>query len=132
MADAMHYEYLIRKVYNCGRGGVHAAEADTYRRFERKLALYLQEKEAIETGGQRVRLLPLDQLAYEAGLATGEVVANLMDAIDKLRKDHDLTEEQIEQLEDITVNLLEPTKEGMEAAIDQLHPFTSNLGLVVG
>jgi len=34
--DALSYEYLIRKAFNCGRGGANGmAEADIYRKMER-------------------------------------------------------------------------------------------------
>jgi hypothetical protein len=32
--EAMHYEYLLRRVYNCGRHGVDGADADYYRSME--------------------------------------------------------------------------------------------------
>jgi hypothetical protein len=36
--DAMEYEYLIRRVYHCGRHGAKGADADIYRRLERAQA----------------------------------------------------------------------------------------------
>lgn len=32
--DAMEYEFLLRRVYHCGRHGVKGADADVYRRLE--------------------------------------------------------------------------------------------------
>ncbi len=33
--EAMDYEFLLRRVYNCGRHGVKGADADIYRRMEK-------------------------------------------------------------------------------------------------
>ena len=33
--DAMEYEYLLRRVYHCGRHGAKGADADIYRKLER-------------------------------------------------------------------------------------------------
>jgi hypothetical protein len=33
--DAMGYEFLIRRVYHCGRHGVKGADADVYRKLEK-------------------------------------------------------------------------------------------------
>lgn len=32
--DAMDYEFLLRRVYHCGRSGVKGADADVYRKLE--------------------------------------------------------------------------------------------------
>lgn len=32
--EAMSYEFLLRRVYNCGRHGVKGADADIYRRMD--------------------------------------------------------------------------------------------------
>lgn len=32
--DAMAYEFLIRRVYQCGRNGIEGADADIYRKME--------------------------------------------------------------------------------------------------
>ena len=40
--DAMSYEYLLRRVYHCGRGGVKGADADIYRKLEHA-ATYLDD-----------------------------------------------------------------------------------------
>ena len=33
--DAMDYEYLLRRIYQCGRHGAKGADADIYRKLER-------------------------------------------------------------------------------------------------
>ena len=42
---AMSYEYLIRRIFQCGRYGVAGANADEYRRLERKI-IQLKENKA--------------------------------------------------------------------------------------
>ena len=40
--DAMSYEFLLRRVYHCGRGGVKGADADIYRKVEHAM-MYLDD-----------------------------------------------------------------------------------------
>ena len=44
--DALGYEYLIRRAHYCGRYGVHGADADTYRSYEREESRYMSAKAA--------------------------------------------------------------------------------------
>lgn len=39
--DRMQYEMLVRRAFNCGRGGVYGAEADIFGALERKVSVPL-------------------------------------------------------------------------------------------
>ena len=43
--NAMNYEYLIRRVYNCGRNYKKGADADIYRRFIRKARIFKDKQD---------------------------------------------------------------------------------------
>lgn len=121
MVDAMTYEYLIRRAYQCGRYGVSGADADIYRAYERKEIIYRKDKEAIENGTPRIRTGSIDDLAHEAGIASGEIATHLESAIEKVLKDYDnqFNQNQKDILQDCIDKLLSPTKDNIEDAIQR-------------
>jgi hypothetical protein len=131
MRDAMGYEYLIRKAFGCGRHGVAGADADTFRRYERVQALYEENLDAIKNNKPRTRNQSIEELANEAGVETGRVVAYINSALDHVKKHHyeQLTDEQYNELENCGVILLTPTKKNIEDVLEKTHTVFSDLGL---
>lgn len=131
MGYAMDYEYLIRKAFQCGRHGASGANADIYRRYESKQALYRQALIEIERNEPRTWLQDLNEMAYELGIAAGQVVTYMEVAIYRVKKnfENQLTDEQTEELESCESLLLDPSRENMEAAIDKVHHIFSDLNL---
>ena len=131
MRDAMGYEYLIRKAYGCGKQSMHGAEADIFRRYEKELRLYELSRNDNEVS---VSSLPLDQLAYNAGVECGKVTGHIRSSISKILNENseELSEEQKEILENCASKLLKPTKEKIKDSIEQANKVFSAIGLKVG
>ena len=131
MGYAIDYEYLIRKAFQCGRHGAPGANTDIYRRYERNQDLYSQALIEIERDKPRTWLQDLNEMAYELGVAAGQVVIYIEMAIYRVKKDFEnqLTDEQTEQLESCGSLLFDPSRENIEAAIDKVHHIFSDLNL---
>ena len=131
MRDAMGYEYLIRKAYNCGKQSQYGANADFFRKYEVELAkYYLCRDENISA----ISNLSEKELAYNVDIECGKISSYIESAISKvLNEDSEkLSEDQKEVLENCIVKLLKPTKEKIEDSIEQANKIFSEIGLKVG
>lgn len=63
--EAMEYEFLLRRVYNCGRRGVSGADADIYRQMEHAERAYTLYLENIKNRTMRISNQPIDDMRYE-------------------------------------------------------------------
>lgn len=99
--DAMDYEFLLRRVYHCGRNGANGADADIYRKLERA-DFYLASTEGSETKEDR----EYDYRKAFAGVRS-YVRQALRDGIKKV--EYRATKEEAEKLE------------GMVAEVSGLH-----------
>ena len=131
MDNAMNYEYLIRRIYGCGRHGVEGADADIYRKLSRAYALYNSEKEAIENKQPRMWNQSLDELAFELGASVGQVAAYIKVALEKVLTDSTLSlrDEQRELLEECKSNLFNPTFEKINSSINKAEKTLVEVGL---
>ena len=74
--DALSYEYLIRKAYNCRRGGAGGkAEAGIYRKMEKARKM-------------RTSIRSDKELEYNCRSATLQVSMNINEALVKVLKDY--------------------------------------------
>ena len=134
MVDAMMYEYLVRRAYRCGRYGVAGADADLYRSYERKEILYRIDKRAIKDDQPRTSNEPFDEIANEAGFATGVVVAHIESSIQKVLKEYEesISGEQRNGLNECLNYLLEPSTENIEGAIEKATEIMVELEIFPG
>ena len=116
MADAMSYEYLIRRANQCGKNGVAGADAEVYRCFERKQAMYRVAK----SSGKPKNNSKIIDLAHEAGESCKEIAVYIHTGLEKVLKefDHLFSEEQKAILNQCLTDLTNPTMENIESVID--------------
>ena len=65
MADAMSYEYLLRRIYQVGRYSKKDVDADVYRSFEHAASLYSIEKNNIASRLPRIDNRSIEKLEAE-------------------------------------------------------------------
>ncbi len=112
---ALHYEYLIRAAFKCGRYGVAGADADIYRRLER-----VSWREP--SGG-------VDP--FKLGVRVGGVAAHIENALESVKKKYRHNEEFIEKIEECICLLCDPTKEKIDECIDKTWEAFRSIGLTV-
>ncbi len=84
--DALSYEYLIRKAYNCGRGGANGkAEASIYRRMER----------VTKARKMRISVSTNNELEYSYRSASLQVSMNINDALIRVLNNFHFTDKNI-------------------------------------
>lgn len=64
MADALSYEYLLRRVYKGGRFGKKEMNADVYRKLERAALIYKQELNNAKIGKPKSNSKSIEDLEY--------------------------------------------------------------------
>ena len=99
----MSYEYLIRRIYNVGRGGKPEANADVYRKLERASKIYKLELNNLETRKPKSSTKSIDELEYEYQVECRKIWMNVSDALrEAIHKFGDtLTSEEIRQLQSV-------------------------------
>ena len=132
MVDAMNYEYLIRKIYHCGRGGVEGADADIYRRMERVERIYLLEEDNIKNKKPRIRFDEIEDLEDDYRRQASIVGQYIIKALNKLLKDHSENLTSTDQTK-INHHILElghrSTSKSINEAISKVEPILMELGL---
>lgn len=63
--EAMEYEFLLRRIYNCGRRGVPGADADIYRKMEHAERAYSLDLENIKNRTVRISNQSIEEMQYE-------------------------------------------------------------------
>ncbi len=96
MERALSYEYLIRAVYKCGRGGKHGADADIYR--------YMYSVERRDKG-------------FQLGVIVGRVSAYLSEALSEVISMNEDNMEFISKIEECFIYLREPTVDKLDKCI---------------
>lgn len=129
--NAMKYEYLIRRAYQCGRHGVAGADADTYRRLLRNASIYYSEKEAIKNNTERLWNKSETEMFADYMLACGEIKAYIFTAIGQVKRKYEdqLTDDQYNKLEDIEVSISKPDLEKITNGIVRAEAVFLELGL---
>ncbi|KMQ70152.1 hypothetical protein [Chryseobacterium koreense] len=95
---ALSYEYLIRRVYQCGRYGVAGANADEYRRLERTHNYLKNNKSKVKS-----------EDIFKYGFECGQITAYIRGAIEKFRNDffQNLSNEEKIKIDEILVTLID-------------------------
>ena len=129
--DAMNYEYLIRRAFQCGRFGVAGANADIFRSLERSYGLYTREKELKAAAKPKEWNKSIEELALEYGRKSGEVAAFLDSAISKVLHDYEnrLSPEQKEELNQCLSDLFEPSFDDILHVIERSEKVMLELGI---
>ena len=120
MADAMSYEYLLRRVYQIGRFGNSDADADVYRALERAERMYILETENIEKKQPRISTQSIDDLAYEYRVQCrkiwGIIEVTITQGISK--NNSVFTANEVREMENTLIEQRIVTKEHIDKAID--------------
>ncbi len=126
--DAMLYEILIRQANECGRHGVHGANADLYRHFEMAVSLYEDAKKELPKLSSKTD----DELCFDAAFNMGIITAHIKSAIYKVMRDKEglLSEEQYQKLEDNLVYLVRPSKQKIDKVIESSSNIFREVGLL--
>lgn len=101
----MQYEMLIRRAFNCRRGGVYGAEAGIFDRLVSEVARPLHG--------------PAPQPNFKMGLAMGEVISWMKAAFQKIHDDNMNNEVIRETMNECIEILSEPTMENVDKAGDK-------------
>ncbi len=122
--DAMSYEYLIRKAYNCGRGGAGGkAEATIYRKMERA-------ENALKT---RMSTTANGDLEYDYRSAAIEVSMNVNDALREVISDSFLAEKNKntkKRLEELANKIsMNTDRKTIDEIIEEAHEIFKELGI---
>lgn len=128
MADAMSFEYLLRRISQVGRYGKRYIDADVYRRLERAERLYILETENIEKKQPRLGIQSIEDLAYEYRVECRKVWSIIENAIRQGINDNRNIFDN-EEIEEMEKSLIEPrivTKEYIDKVIDKVERIYSN------
>lgn len=102
--DRMQYEMLIRRAFNCGRGGVYGAEAGIFDSLVSEVAIPLHGESP--------------QPNFNMGLAMGEVITWMKAAFHKIHDDN-IDNDKIRKTMNECIEILgEPTMENIDKAGD--------------
>lgn len=103
--DRMQYEMLVRRAFNCGRGGVYGAEAGIFDNLVREVAIPMH--------GEAPRP------NFEMGLAMGEVISWMKAAFQKIHDDNMDNDQIRETMNECMEILSEPSMENVDKAGDK-------------
>lgn len=134
LRDAMFYETLIRKAYNCGRYGGPGANADIFRTYERAQLRYRENLEAIKNNKPKTWNQSIEELAFIAGQEAGEVATYINVALEHVKKMYEdqLSSDQKERFEECRMLLTEPTEKNVGDALEKGHELFTELRLGIG
>lgn len=120
MADAMSYEYLLRRIYRVGRYGNSDANADLYRVLEKAERMYVLEIENIEKKQPRISTQSIEDLAYEYRVQCRKIWGTIEVAIRQgISKNRGVfTEDEVEEMEKSIIEPRIVTKEHIDKAIE--------------
>lgn len=128
---ALRYEYLIRRVYQCGRHGVDGANADIFRRLNHAEDSFRMDKENQINRRPRLSTKSLEELEYDYDCKCGEVAMYIDRAIRKVASDyaHILHPEQKQILNDCRESLSNPSYDVIEEVLDKSEKVMAELKL---
>lgn len=103
--DRMQYEMLVRRAFNCGRGGVYGAEAGIFDNLVREIAIPMHGE--------------APQPNFEMGLAMGAVISWMKAAFQKIHDDN-MDNDQIRETMNECMEILSvPSMESVDKAGDK-------------
>lgn len=120
MADAMSYEYLLRRIYQVGRYGKKDVDADVYRSFEHAERLYTLEQGNIAKGLPRIDNRSITQLETEYRVGCKHIWLIIAKALKAgyEKFGHQFTSDQKQIFEHLFVEPKELTKDHLDQVID--------------
>lgn len=120
MADAMSYEYLLRRIYQVGRHDNKDIDADVFRKLEHAESLYVLELVNIEKRQPRISTQSIDDLAYEYRVQCRKIWGAIEVAISQgISKNRSVfTANEIEEMEKSIIEPRIVTKEHIDKAIE--------------
>jgi hypothetical protein len=123
METALYFQYLIQKTYGITRLGVYEADTNFYRQYEEATRTYQQ--------GIASQSPNLPDLAFKAGKKTGKVIMSLQRAFHHVLHTTQLpmTKQQVDELEALTLLLMEPTETNITHAIIEGNRILDEIGL---
>lgn len=129
--NAMSYEYLIRRVHQCGRHGVAGADADTYRHFLRSAGMYYNTKKAIANNTERLWNQSEEKLLLDYMTKAGEITGYIRTALQKAMSKYEtnFTDEQYQELEDVNSLLSKPSISIINEVIERADKVILAIGL---
>lgn len=118
--NALNYEYLIRRAFQCGRYGVPGANADVFRALEMSYVLNRDNNDINQS----------EILLFNYAFGCGEVATYIITAIDKFANDFEenLTAEQKEEVDDLISHLNNSRIEQIEHAIQRAQELMITYG----
>ncbi|MFC4212480.1 hypothetical protein GJU39_16925 [Pedobacter petrophilus] len=118
--EAMEYEYLMRSVYQCGRGGAPGADADYYRKMEHAERAYKLDVENIKNRVMRISTKPIEDLKYEYEIECNSIWLYVSKAISKATETfrHKFSDAEISELRSLTKRPTKLNKETIDKTID--------------
>ncbi len=134
LRDAMGYEYLIRKAYNCGRFGGPGANADVFRGYETAQVRYRENMNALKNNKPKTWKKPIEELAFIAGQEAGEVATYINVALEHVQKrfEDQLSSKQEEIFEELRMLLTDPTEKNIGDVLEKGHELFQELNLQIG
>lgn len=120
MADAMKYEFLLRRIYQVGRFGKKDVDADVFRTFENAEALYKQELRNKKNGEPSLNVGSLDKLENDYRVQCFRIWNILSKSINDAISIYSsiLSNDEVKTLQSFTVNKTKVTREDIDVAID--------------
>lgn len=125
--QAMDYEYLVRRAFQCGRLGVTGANADNYRGLEMAEARYSTEMKKGQTKNEE----RAKELLFKYGQKIGEVSSYVESAINHVQKNYnsELTDEQKKILSECTIKLPTNSTDELFKVVKSAEAVMIELGL---
>jgi hypothetical protein len=122
MADAMNYEYLLRRIYQVGRYGKKDVDADVYRSLQHAERSYALDVENVANRRPKLDMRSIEKLEYEYRVKCKEVWLILSKALKTgLEKyGNKFTGEEIEIIEQFLTEPKILTRDYLEKLIDSV------------
>lgn len=120
----MNYEYVIRRVFKCGRYGVSGANADIFRSLERSYVINRDNSNLDKS----------EDFLFRYAFSCGEVSTYLKTAIEKFAKDYEekFSGEENEEVENLISLLNNARMEQIDEVIYRVGILMKTYGLFPG
>lgn len=117
--EALSYEYLLRRVYQVGRGEKDGADADEYRDMEHAESILRLEQQNIKERKPRISTQSINELEYEYRVQCNRVWRFVSSAIRESlsRYAHQLNENEKKQLQECLNSTQQIKKEDIDRAV---------------
>ncbi|MGH1337249.1 MAG: hypothetical protein ACRBFS_14090 [Aureispira sp.] len=127
---AMEYEYVMRRIYNCGRNYRKGADADIFRRFMRNASTYRDKVDGKFVNNTRTK----EKLETIHESSMTDVVSHLRNGLRFTLSSHKdrFSSEQITKLEKCSQLLVQPSIEDVLDVVDYAQNVLVEAGINMG